>query len=119
MNAVGAHVGSNLNFTHDHRFFGQDTAARLNWHRLRHAPRHLHRANTGLARRFSALFENVLQHIHDFRGIGALELDKLTHHFRRRHVHLVNHTGKLANDVGVLRHQEAGRFRQGQNVDRA
>ena len=32
---------------------------------------------------------------------------------------MFNHTSKLSNDVGVLRHQKAGRLRQSQNIDRA
>src|SRR4029453_2221322 len=80
---------------------------------------HVYSADTRLSGRFGALFENVLEHVADFARVGAVELDKLTYHFRRRHVHLVNHTGKLPDDVCVLRHQKSGCFRQGQNVDRA
>ena len=121
VDTIGAHVGSEFDFTHDDRFLGQ-----------RRSIRHLQpaavveplrdtvdTADTRLSGRFGALFENVLEHVGDFARVGALELDKLTHHFRRRHIHLVNHAGKLPDDVGVLRHQKSGCFRQGENIDRA
>ena len=119
MDAVRADIGSNFNFSHDHRFFGKNTAAALNRHRLWHTSRHLYAPNTRLARCLSALLENVLEHVDDFAGIGAIELDELTHHFRRRHVYLLNHPGKLPNNVSVLCHKQAGGFWQRQNVDRA
>src|SRR5262249_26576398 len=120
VDAIRADVGSDLNFSHDHRFFGKNTAAaclRRDW--LRHTSRDLYAANTWLTWRLSALLENFLEHVDDFAGIGALEFDEFADHFRRRHIHLFNHTGKLPDNIGVLRHKQAGGFWQGQNVYRA
>jgi hypothetical protein len=114
MNAVGAYVGSNFNFTHDHRFFGQDAATPLGRHRLRHH-RHLHRANTRLTRLtlygLGALFENFLEHVHYFAGIGALKLDELAP-TGWRHVHLVNHAScRMLSAFRVTRRLDFGKAR--------
>src|SRR5262245_43996408 len=111
VDAVRAHIGSKFNFSHDHCFFGKKTAAAClhrNW--LWHTPGNLYAPNTGLPRCLSTLLEDVLEHVDDFAGIRAIELDELAYDFRRRHVYLLNHAGKLSNNVSVLRHKQAGGF---------
>ena len=107
VDAIRAHVRRQFNFTNNYGLFGEHTrAAGFNRYRLRHR-RHLHGANsplTRLTRGLRAFFENVLQHVDHLAGISALELDKLANHFRRGDVHLLNHTCKLSNNVGILRH---------------
>src|SRR4029450_11637589 len=118
VDSVGAHVGSQFDLTHDNGFFGEHTQSCTFSLGLRNRAGHLDTADTRLARRFSALFENVFEHVADFARVGAVELDKLADHFRGRHVYLTNHAGKLPDNVSVLRHQKSGCFRQGENVDR-
>src|SRR5262245_66320741 len=103
VNTVRADIGSDLNFPDDDCFFGKNTgAAAFDRHWLRHASRHLYSTNTRLARRLRALLKNILEDVDDFAGIGSIKLDELAHHFRRRHVYLLNHSCKLPNNVSVL-----------------
>ncbi len=122
MNPVGADVGRKFDFAHYDRFFreaAQPANLIFNWHGLRHRRSHPHATDSRLGRWLTALLENVPEHVADFGRIGALELDELAHHLYRSHVKLCNHAGELPNHVCILRHQEARRFRQGQNVNRA
>ena len=108
MNPIGAHIRSKFDLSDDYCLFGQQTTSSFHLHWLRHRSRHLDRADAGLAWRLTSLLENFIQHVDNFAGVGPLQLDKLAHHFRRSDVHLFDHTSKLSNDVGILRHQKTG-----------
>src|SRR4029079_8575628 len=100
VDAVGADIGSNLNFPNDDCFFGKNTAAARVTHRhgLWHTSRHLYAPNTWLTTGLASFFENVVKHVDDFAGIRAFQLNELTHSLRRRHVYLFNHPSKLPNN---------------------
>ena len=115
MNAVGAHVGGELDFAHHHRFLGergQRANLIFNRHRLRHGRSHATHPGWILDARFIAFLEDIFQQIDHLARVGALQLDELAHHFRRRDINLIHDFDQAPNDSGILRHQQAAGLRE-------
>ena len=114
---IRAHVGRQFYFADHDRFFRQrgQSGQLTGFNRLRNI--WLTRTNTTHTARsasFVGLLENVLEHVHYFARVRALEFNKFAHHFGRWHVHLIDDAGERPNHARIFRDQNRARFWQRQ-----